>query len=169
MTQSLTEPSNIILVGPISARIKFDLSLSQWLYSDPRFNVTATAKASQKSYALGKHNWTVTGDKCSEGNDYTLEMKLTGCNNTQFTCDDGECVKMVERCNQLPNCRDKSDEYGCKILALERGFDKRVPPVSVNIGKVTTMRPVKVNVSSTLLKFVAIDNNSSLLQSTQVL
>ena len=85
MTQSLTEPSNIILVGPISARIKFDLSLSQWLYSDPRFNVTATSKASQKSYALGKHNWTVTGDKCSEGNDYTLEMKLTGCNNTQFT------------------------------------------------------------------------------------
>ena len=45
VTQSSTEPSNIILVGPLSARIKFDLSLSQWLYSDPRFNVTAKAKS----------------------------------------------------------------------------------------------------------------------------
>ena len=46
-------------------------------------------EASQLSYALGKHNWTISGDsdECSKGQDsYTIEMKLTGCNESQFTC-----------------------------------------------------------------------------------
>ena len=52
-----------------------------------------SARASQKSYALGRQHWTVSGDKyqCYEGKEYSLEMKLTGCNETQFTCDDGQC------------------------------------------------------------------------------
>ena len=98
VTQSTADPSNIFIVGLQSARIKFNSSLSQWIYSDPRLNVTARSRASQNSFALGKHNWTVSGDKyqCFQGKEYTLEMKLTGCNNTQFAFDDGQCVKMEE-------------------------------------------------------------------------
>ena len=47
---------------------------------------------------------------CS-GDQITLEMKLTGCQQKgEFTCNVGQCIRMKERCNQLPNCRDKSDE-----------------------------------------------------------
>ena len=118
------------------------------------------SRASQKSFALGKHNWTVSGDnfRCFEGKQYTIEMKLTGCKNTQFTCDDGQCVKMEERCNQIPNCEDESDERDCKILVLKKGYNKRVPPVgAITNGKVTALKQVEVNVSLTLFKVVAIE------------
>ena len=62
VTQSATDPSNIMLVGFQSARIAYNSSLSQWMYSDPRLNLTAISRASRKSYALGKHNWTILGD-----------------------------------------------------------------------------------------------------------
>ena len=160
MKQSAADPGNIIIIGLTSARIEYSSSLSQWIYSDPRLNVTAKSRASQNSFALGKHNWTVSGDKyqCSEGKDYTLEMKLTGCNSTQFTCDDGQCVKMEERCNQMPDCEDKSDETNCKILHLRKGYNQRVPPVgTMNCGRVKTLKPVEVKVSLTLFKVVAIE------------
>ena len=106
VTTSAADPNNIIMVGRARARIQYNSSFSQqWVYSDPRFNFTTISRASQNSFVvLGKHNWTLSGDKYqfNEGKDYSLELKLTGCNNTQFTCDDGQCVEMEERCNQLP-------------------------------------------------------------------
>ena len=159
VAQLATEPNNIIFVGALSAQIKFNSTISQWVYSDSRFDVAARSRASQNSFALGKNNWTVSDDnyKCFEGKKYTLVMKLTGCYETQFTCDDGQCIKMEERCNQLPDCEDKSDEYDCKILALEKGYNQRVPPVSTIIsGEKRTLEAVDVNVSLTLFKVVAI-------------
>ena len=116
------------MVGYQSARVEYNSLLSQWLLSDQRQNVTARTRASQISYALGKHNWTISGDKyqCFEGKDYTLEMKLTACNHSQFTCNDGECVEMEKRCNQLADCKDASDELKCTILNLKEGYNRRV-------------------------------------------
>ena len=92
-------------------------------------------------------------------------MKLTGCNKTEFTCDDGQCIKMEERCNQMPNCRDESDEFNCKILALKKGYNQRVPPVgTTGNGLVTTLKPVEVNVSLTLFKVVAIEEEKHSIQ-----
>ena len=158
ISHSASDPSTIIIVGSQSARIQYDPSQGQWFLSDPRLNVTATSRASQNSYALGKHNWTVTGDRyqCSEGKQYTLQMKLTGCNNKQFTCGDGQCIRMEERCNQMPDCKDTSDEFDCKILKLKDGYNKRVPPVGVTGRVVKSLKPVEVNISLLLYKVVSI-------------
>ena len=80
--QSASVPSNIMMVGFKGAQIEYDSSAGQWILSDPRRNVTARTRASQISFALGKHNWTISGDAhhCFEGKDYNLEMKLTRCN-----------------------------------------------------------------------------------------
>ena len=56
-------------------------------------------------------------------------MKLTGCKEDEFTCDDGQCVKMERRCDQVtgkePNCRDKSDENGCQLIVLENNYNNK--------------------------------------------
>ena len=58
----------------------------------------------------------------------------------------------------MPNCRDESDEFNCKILALKKGYNQRVPPVgTISNGLVTTLKPIEVNVSMTLFKVVAIE------------
>ena len=91
-------------------------------------------------------------------------MKLTGCTNTQFTCDDGQCVKMEERCDQMPDCVDETDEMDCRILALKKGYNKRVPPVGKINGKAKRLKKVEVNVSLTLFKVVAIEEEDHSIQ-----
>ena len=83
-------------------------------------------------------------------------MKLTGCNpDGEFTCDDGQCVKMEERCNQVPDCRDESDEKGCKVIVLKDGYNKNIPPIAR--AKDGSAIPAKVNISVTLMKVVEIE------------
>ena len=130
--------------------------------SDPRLNVTARTKASRNSYALGKHNWTIAGDKypCSSGRDYEIQMKLSGCKGDEFTCEDGQCIKMKERCDQMPQCEDESDEQNCRILVLQHGYNKEVPPIVVTSGKKTQEKELlPVRVSLALQKVVAIEED----------
>ena len=166
VTQSAADPQKIIMVGFDGAQIQYNSSLSQWVYSDQGANVRARSKASQNSFALGKHNWTVTDDdeKCSEGNVYTLEMKLTGCKNTEFTCGNGQCVTMEERCDQIPDCEDESDELNCKMLVLKKGYNKRVPPLGRTGGTARKVKQADVSVSLIVFKFVAIEEEDHSIQ-----
>ena len=58
---------------------------------------------------------------------YATDLKLSGCKEGNFTCNDGQCVSMDKRCNQ---CRDESDERHCNILMLKEGYNKNVPPIT---------------------------------------
>ena len=55
-----------------------------------------------------------------------------------------------KRCNQLPDCRDESDERNCKILLLKDGYNMEVPPFE-------SSNPVDVSVSIDLLRLVDIN------------
>ena len=95
--------------NPSSERMK-------WTFSDVVWNVTAFTNAPKDSFALGKWEWTVTGDSgnCHKGKillflflefflfrfpgqPYTTFLKLTGCLDGEFTCNDGECIQMEQR------------------------------------------------------------------------
>ena len=119
-------------------------------------NVTGTSIGSHTSLFLGKNTWTIFGDRgCNKkSNSYEIDLKMTGCKEKDFTCSDGQCIRMTKRCDQVPNCRDHSDEEDCNILVLEKGYNKRVPPVGKN--KDDELTPVPVKVSLTLLKIVNI-------------
>ena len=91
-------------------------------------------------------------------------MKLSGCKKDEFTCDSGHCVKMEKRCNQLPNCKDKSDEKNCKILILEDGYNLRIPPITPASFVDDSLTPVPVRISMKLLKVVAIVEEDHAIQ-----
>ena len=77
----------------------------------------------------------------------------------QFTCDDGQCVSMKYRCDQLPHCKDKSDEKRCNLLTLIEGYNKIVPPFGRKSSG--TIIPISVNVSLRLLTVLDIDENEN--------
>ena len=132
--------------------ITYDDEEDIWILNVTGSNVTGISRASHASFTLGKHNWTINGDKGCNGGEpsYVTELKMSGCENGKFTCNDGQCVSMDLRCNQLPDCRDKSDERNCVILVLEDGYNKKVPPVN-------SFDPVDVSVSIDILRLVDIN------------
>ena len=133
--------------------ITFDDEKDIWILNVKDSNLTGISRASHASFTLGKHNWTIEGDKgCNGGKPYVRELKMSGCQKGNFTCNDGQCVSMDQRCNQLPDCRDESDEMNCNILVLKNGYNKNVPPIN-------SSNPVNVSVSINVLKLVDIDED----------
>ena len=103
--------------------------------------------------------------------EYSAELKLSGCKqgisfdsdgkrvvhgDGEFTCNNSQCVSMEKRCNQLPDCKDSSDEDGCYLVDLDTGYKKHIPPFSQKRFS-DEIVPVQVNVSLTLLNIVDID------------
>ena len=66
---------------------------------------------------------------------------------------------MEKRCDQIPQCEDESDEQNCRILVLQHGYNKEVPPF-VTIGKkIQEKELLPVKVSLTLQKVIAIEED----------
>ena len=99
-------PVNTFFVSRRGLRIEFNNVEDKWTIKDAGSNFTGKSQASQSSFALGRHNWNITGDpKCPEGN---YALKLTSCiEKEEFTCHDGECVGMDGRCDHVFDCEDR--------------------------------------------------------------
>ena len=109
-------------------------AIPKWTISVNLEKTNATTSARETSFVLGRQNWTINSDspECNNGEPYSTQLKISGCNSDgEFTCDDGQCVTMEQRCDQIADCNDKSDEKGCKMLVTEKGYNKRVPPFTV--------------------------------------
>jgi hypothetical protein len=63
---------------------------------------------------------------------------------------------MSERCDQVPDCRDESDEDDCKIIVLKPSYNKRVPPITTVSETNKTIVPVQVTISIVLMQIVNI-------------
>ena len=52
---------------------------------------------------------------CNNGRPYNVSLKLTGCSESEFTCDDGQCVEFSGRCDQAgfstAEVEDSSEEF----------------------------------------------------------
>ena len=105
---------------------------NQWRMETETYGITAVSKEISGRYMLGKQTWAIEGDskKCHGGKTYTAQLKLTGCKEGEFTCDNGQCIKMKRRCDQVtgkePNCRDESDESGCQLIVIKKSYNKNI-------------------------------------------
>ena len=162
---------DLLFVGEYATQIYYDKSHTNptWTISgtwgkygksDDVHGVSASPFA---SYVLGRHTWNITNEKrvCSNGVPWVRELKLTGCDEGQFTCDSGNCVMMEQRCDQVVQCRDESDESNCQILVLKESYNKRIPPITTVSATDFTVVPVQVDISIDLLKVVKIEEEDN--------
>ena len=70
------------------------------------------------------------------------------------------CVcRMSERCDQIIQCQDKSDEDNCSLLVFEESYNKLVPPISFNPTDKSII-PVSVKVSTSLRNVLEISEST---------
>ena len=100
---------------------------------------------------FGKRTWIVQGESpfCDKEQNETVELKLTGCPDGRFTCNDGQCILSQKRCDHIADCRDESDEEDCKILVLRKSYRKSSPPISRD-NNIDATIPANVKINITL-------------------
>ena len=123
---------------PVQPQLILVLNKAVKIFQTPSFS-TSTAGASVKILRTAMEE--------------TLTFQ-TGCSDDgEFTCKDGQCVQMEERCNQVPDCRDESDENGCQLIVFKDNYNKNIPPIRAVDGGAL---PAEVSVSLRLMKVVEI-------------
>ena len=44
---------------------------------------------------------------------------------TQFTCDNAFCIDLDKKCDDIADCRDRSDERGCILSKFHKTVNKK--------------------------------------------
>ena len=84
-------------------------------------------------------------------------LKLTGCKEDgEFTCDDGQCIVMGERCDRIADCRDGSDERGCKLFSLLEDYEMSVSPIARVSPLNRSIKTVPIHISLGPMKMMGI-------------
>lgn len=77
-----------------------------------------------------------------------VTLGLSACYAWEYSCKDGTCIDLEQRCDLRVDCPDKSDEIGCdKLLLPEDYLSQLTPPGGLAGG------PLGVNLSISLHGF----------------
>ena len=157
---TITEEGSLLYLGDHTSYIYYHQDSQVWRWVDRKNNNSlATSKSSEVSMLLGIHVFDfshVIGDLCTVRDESELvKIKLTSCGEEKFTCNDGQCVRMEERCNQISNCRDESDEDNCKMLVMKENYNKKIAPFGFDYDEQKII-PVDVNISMAVMYILSI-------------
>ena len=70
---------------------------------------------------------------------------------------------MEERCDQIIDCKDESDEDNCKLIVFKKSYKKKVPPITIDTED-KSITPVMVNVSTSLMNVLDISEFSHTIE-----
>ncbi|KAK4286758.1 hypothetical protein Pmani_040153 [Petrolisthes manimaculis] len=129
------------------------------LLTDPHIHARMIS-TSDIEHPIGIHEYKVVGDKCPGERQY---LRLTSCTLNQFTCDDGTCVELEQRCNLELDCADHSDEMDCETLIMPSGYEKDLPPPKMNTD---TPTPVFFDIVIMLVRNLDLLNSQLILDLT---
>lgn len=94
---------------------------------------------------VGRRDW-----KYDENS--TTTMLLTSCDKKQFTCDSGDCISLIKRCDTFPDCTDWSDEDKCDLVNTDSDQHRSIvsaPSVAIQvIAHINVTNIPQINVPS---------------------
>ena len=110
-TYNIDSKGDILYLGQKTSMITYDMMSQQWVWYDNKDNMSvATSNSSYASLLIGVHTVDFSGvvdDKCQDQEGVVVRsMKFTTCTYGQFTCSDGLCINIEERCDQIEHCND---------------------------------------------------------------
>ena len=129
------DDGELLYFGQKSSMISYNRNRRQWLWSDMKDNISiATSSSPYSSLLMGVHTFdfsNVVDDPCIQDG-VVRKLKFTRCAPGKFTCNDGLCIDIDQRCDKVEQCLDKSDEVDCKIVHMKGSYGKTIAPFSFN-------------------------------------
>ena len=144
------DANKYVFIGETGWELKWSESyLGFKLENSDQLNVRAIYNDTQE-YPLGMRKWTIINDNCpSLPKNYLL---LTSCGMENFTCNDGSCIPLGNRCDLIKHCYDNSDEMGCdRVQTYENAYSKGHAPMP-KFSTEDTRTKVDIKITDLILK-----------------
>ena len=139
----------IAYIGKKHTKIQYDQTLHQWNMSvanNPLIHGVSYSEVA--SLVIGKHPWVIEKDYACSSKSQEIELALSSCNGDQFTCSDGVCIDILARCDNINDCRDKSDEANCARVKMETTYQKFIVPPPHDEASTETEVKVEMNIET---------------------
>ena len=88
-------------VGPKGWIISQNFTDHKWTMSHYFYTSLTLTMVDKDMLPIGRHKWRVENNVCNEGETSSEVLLLSACKEGQFTCDDGKCLDITQRCNSL--------------------------------------------------------------------
>ena len=88
-------------VGPKGWVISRNRTDKRWWMTHYYYTDLSLAMVKQDILPLGRHKWKIENNVCNEGTTSYQILQLSACAQGQFTCDDGKCLDISQRCNNI--------------------------------------------------------------------
>ena len=76
-------------------------------------------------HPIGRRDWSYKDNTCGMKAPIETSLTFSRCVlGHEFTCNSGQCIGMVKRCNQIKDCDDESDEEVCDMLHVPKSYNK---------------------------------------------
>ncbi|KAK3856566.1 hypothetical protein Pcinc_037124 [Petrolisthes cinctipes] len=130
-------------------------SPGSWVLFDTDTNQTLAHLTldSVSEYPVGRRQWQVQNPLCDRPRGNPISLSLSHCQDSQFTCNNGDCVNKEQRCNSKDDCADFSDENNCKLVLRPGSYRVERPPESL-----VENEPVTLASSVQILRFTDIND-----------
>ena len=88
-------------IGPKGWTISRDPADKLWRMQHRSYEDLTLTMLDMDALPIGRHNWRVENNVCNRGETSIESLLISACREDQFTCDDGKCLDITQRCNNI--------------------------------------------------------------------